>query len=184
MSFRRSVTTKVQFDNTNSDRSNVALTRLVQCGSRLVCVCQWISITIFEISPVRSIWHKRWNLANGSTAILSPKFKQLLNVRTLCIRIISTERDCIALRHYTHWGSSHKAGFSSFCVDHISWITDGCMPVRVSFTCETLLSQTHFTSKQKNLQPLSCRYDIKKVLLYRRERRNSENTRFERSCPL
>ena len=72
-----------------------------------------------------------------------------INVRTLCIRIISTERDCIALRHYTHWGSSHKAGFSSFCVDHISWITDGCMPVRVSFTCETLLSQTHFTSKQK-----------------------------------
>ena len=97
-----------------------------------------ISLSSFRSANIE--WHKRWNLANGSTAILSPKFKQLLNVRTLCIRIISTERDCIALRHYTHWGSSHKAGFSSFCVDHISWITDGCMPVRVSFTCETLLS--------------------------------------------
>ena len=58
MSSRQSVATKVQFDNTNSDRSHVALTRLVPCGSRLVRVCQWISITIFEISPIRSTWHK------------------------------------------------------------------------------------------------------------------------------
>ena len=71
MSSRRNGATKVQFDNvcrckhcqstsnnTNSDRSHVALTRLVPCGSRLVCVCQWISITIFEISPIRSTWHK------------------------------------------------------------------------------------------------------------------------------
>ena len=33
MSSRQSVATKVQFDNTNSDRSHVALTRLVPCGS-------------------------------------------------------------------------------------------------------------------------------------------------------
>ena len=49
MSSRQSGATKVQFDNTNSDGSHVALTRLVPCGSRLVCVCQWISKTIFEI---------------------------------------------------------------------------------------------------------------------------------------
>ena len=40
-------------NNTNSDRSHVALTRLVPCGLRLVCVCQWISKTIFETSHIR-----------------------------------------------------------------------------------------------------------------------------------
>ena len=54
MSSRQSVATKVQFDNTNSDRSHVALTRLVPCGSRLVCVCQWISKMTYDISPIRS----------------------------------------------------------------------------------------------------------------------------------
>ena len=56
LSSRQSEATKVQFDNacrckhcqsasnnTNSDRSHVALTRLVPCGSLLVGVCQWIS---------------------------------------------------------------------------------------------------------------------------------------------
>ena len=85
MSSRQSGATKVQFDNacrckhcqstsnnacrckhcqstsnnTNSDRSHVALTRLVPCGLRLVCVCQWISKTIFETSHIRWLWPLR-----------------------------------------------------------------------------------------------------------------------------